>query len=100
MSLKLGGEAIGSWFSFSDEIVLPGADQREGRRVPKVPLVFLSKKGLGFLLWLALIGASDRSPTNGRGRCKAYALRFGRTLWKSLRLASCMPRAASVSDCS
>ena len=98
MSLKPGGEVIGSRASFSDDIVLPAADQREAYRASKLPLCFLSKEGFVFCLWRPLIGTRDRSPTNGRRGSNRYALRFGWTLWKSLRLARCMARAASVSD--
>ena len=51
MSLKSGGEGIGSRASFSDDIVLPAADQREARRTLGVPLVFLSKEGFDFWFW-------------------------------------------------
>jgi hypothetical protein len=48
MSLKSGGEVIGSRASFSDDVVLPAADQREARQASGLPLFSLSKKGFDF----------------------------------------------------
>ena len=42
MSLKPGGEVIGSETSFSDDIELPMTDQREEGRGSNLPLFFLS----------------------------------------------------------
>jgi hypothetical protein len=51
MSLKSGGEVIGSRVSFSDDVVLRRADQREARQASGLPLFSLSKKGFDFWFW-------------------------------------------------
>jgi hypothetical protein len=49
MSLKSGGEVIGSRASFSDVILFLAADQREADQASKLPFFFL----LGKVLFLA-----------------------------------------------
>jgi hypothetical protein len=73
------------------------ADQREARGCRKPLCVFPSKKGFGFcLIEVRGPGADQREAQETI--FQAVCLPF--KLPNSLRLAACMARAASVSDCS
>jgi len=75
-----------------------GADQREARRTRKLALVFLSEEGFGFGVCRPDRGTRWIADQREARTVTDHAVGFRWRLGKSLRLARCISRAASVSD--
>jgi hypothetical protein len=75
-----------------------GADQREADRTRNLVLGFRSEEGFGFGVYLPDRGTRRIADQREARTATDHALAFCWRLGKSLRLARCISRAASVSD--